>query len=249
MSTAAQFIPILMYHQIDTPPERGQALRGLVVSPTSFQRQMWLLKTMGYRGVSMKDLEPYLAGEKVGKVIGITFDDGYLNNYEHALPTLAKYDFTATCYVVSQLIGTTNSWDLGKVKQVPLMKPHELQAWIKSGMDVGSHTRTHSDLTQLDDQAANEQIATSKHELEDLLGQEVRHFCYPYGRFETRHSAMAEACGYISATTTQRGRALAGDHPMTLKRIMIARSTNAAQFAIKLWTGYEDRKTEKNSEK
>lgn len=60
-------IPILMYHQIDVPPPSGTPLRGLVVSPGSFDRQMLLLKLLGYRGLSMRDLEPYLKGKKKAK--------------------------------------------------------------------------------------------------------------------------------------------------------------------------------------
>ena len=73
-------IPILMYHQIDAPPPRGTMLRGLIVAPSSFNWQMKMLRLMGYTGLSMRDLEPYLQGEKKGKVVGITFDDGYQNN-------------------------------------------------------------------------------------------------------------------------------------------------------------------------
>jgi len=83
-------IPILMYHQIDEPPPRGTPLRGLIVAPSSFAWQMRLLRWMGYRGLSMHDLEPYLNGHEKGKVVGITFDDGYQNNLQHALPILKK---------------------------------------------------------------------------------------------------------------------------------------------------------------
>lgn len=114
-------IPILMYHQIDVPPPSGTPLRGLVVSPGSFDRQMLLLKLLGYRGLSMRDLEPYLKGEKKGKVVGITFDDGYQNNLHNALPILKKFGFTATCYAVSGMIGGTNSWDQGLVAEKPIM--------------------------------------------------------------------------------------------------------------------------------
>ena len=69
-------IPILMYHQIDEPPARGTPLRGLVVSPRSFAWQMNMLRILGFRGLSMRDLEPYLLGQKQGRVVGITFDDG-----------------------------------------------------------------------------------------------------------------------------------------------------------------------------
>jgi len=72
-------IPILMYHQIDVPPPSGTPLRGLVVSPASFSWQMRMLRVLGYKGLSMRDLEPYIFGTKQGKVVGLTFDDGYQN--------------------------------------------------------------------------------------------------------------------------------------------------------------------------
>nr|MDQ6882249.1 polysaccharide deacetylase family protein [Pseudomonadota bacterium] len=94
-------IPILTYHQVDRPPPRGVPYRGLVVAPDAFARQMALLRMLGYRGLSMTALEPYLRGDQAGKVVGITLDDGYVNNLEHALPVLRRHGFSATCYIVS----------------------------------------------------------------------------------------------------------------------------------------------------
>jgi len=236
-------IPILMYHQIDVPPPSGTPLRGLVVSPGSFGRQMLLLKLLGYRGLSMRDLEPYLTGEKQGKVVGITFDDGYQNNLHNALPILEKFGFTATCYAVSSMIGGSNSWDKGLVAEKPLMTESDWRAWLAGGMDIGSHTRTHADLNQASADQAREEIAGSKRELESTLGCEVRHFCYPYGRFGVEHSQIAREAGYISATTTHRGRVHAGHNPYLLNRIMVACSTNLGLFAIKATTAYEDRRS------
>lgn len=235
-------IPILMYHQIDAPPPRGTPLRGLVVSPSSFARQMWLLKLLGWRGLSMRDLEPYLQGEKTGKVVGITFDDGYQNNVRHALPVLRKHGFSATCYGVSNMIGGTNSWDHGKVAEKPLMTLDDWRAWRDAGMDIGSHTRTHAKLTELSPQDAREQISVSRRELEQALDCEVRHFCYPYGWYAPEHCAMAREAGYATATTTHRGRNHAGADPHTLRRIMVACSTHLGLFAAKVMTGYEDRR-------
>ncbi len=235
-------IPILMYHQIDVPPPSGTPLRGLVVSPGSFNRQMWLLRLLGYRGLSMRDLEPYLKGEKQGRVVGITFDDGYQNNLHHALPVLRKHGFTATCYAVSSMIGGTNSWDHGLVAEKPLMTEADWRAWLAGGMDIGSHTRTHADLNQASADQAREEIAGSRRELENTLGCEVRHFCYPYGRFGAEHSQMAREAGYVTATTTHRGRVHAGDDPYTLNRIMVACSANLALFATKVMTAYEDKR-------
>ena len=236
-------IPILMYHQIDVPPARGTALRGLVVAPQSFARQMALLKLLGYRGLSMRDLQPYLQGDKQGKVVGITFDDGFQNNLHHALPVLLRHGFTATCYGVSAMIGATNSWDLDKgIPQKPLMTRDDWRAWSAAGMDVGSHTRNHANLPSLSTEQAQEQITLSKQELETLCGCGVKHFCYPYGWFTDEHKMLVQQAGYHTATTTARGRVHVGDDPFALKRIMVARATHLALFAAKIVTRYEDRR-------
>ncbi|QDL54298.1 polysaccharide deacetylase family protein [Rhodoferax aquaticus] len=235
-------IPILMYHQIDAPPPRGTALRGLVVAPSSFAWQMRMLRRLGYKGLSMRDLEPYLLGEKQDKVVGITFDDGYQNNVIHALPILKTHGFTATCYGVSSMIGGTNAWDIGKVAQKPLMSLEDWRVWNESGMDVGSHTQVHANLTELTKEAALQQVVQSKYELEQTLGIEVRHFCYPYGWFKTEHEDMVRSAGYITATSTRRGRVQIGENPYALKRIMVARATNPLQFFLKILTPYEDRR-------
>jgi len=235
-------IPILMYHQIDQPPKRGTSLRGLIVAPQSFARQMAFLKLMGFKGLSMQDLMPYLCGEKQGKVVGLTFDDGFQNNVQNALPVLQKHGFTATCYGVSSMMGGTNSWDRGKVEEKPLMTFTDWQAWRDAGMDVGSHTRTHAKLTELTPEQARAQIAVSKQELEQALGCAVNHFCYPYGWFTAEHRDMVKQAGYLTATTTQRGRVQAGADVFTLQRIMVARATHLVQFAAKILTSYEDRR-------
>ncbi|MEO8298538.1 MAG: polysaccharide deacetylase family protein [Burkholderiales bacterium] len=235
-------IPILMYHQVEAPPPRGTPLRGLVVAPHTFAWQMRMLALLGYRGLSMRDLEPYLQGERRGRVVGITFDDGYRNNLVHALPVLQARGFSATCYVVSRALGGSNAWDaeLG-VPRKDLMDAADLRRWRAAGMDIGSHTRDHADLTQLDDAAAREQIAGAKTDLEQLLGTEVRHFCYPYGRFRNEHARMAAEAGYATATTVGRGRVRPDDDRLRLPRVLVSRSTHPGYFFLKLLTGYEDR--------
>ena len=236
-------IPILMYHQIDVPPKRGTSLRGLIVAPSSFARQMALLKLLGYRGLSMRDLEPYLAGEKQGKVVGITFDDGFQNNLQHALPVLLKNGFTATCYAVSQALGGTNSWDLHMgIAQKPLMSADDWRQWLKAGMEIGSHTRNHADLKKLTTEQARVEIAASKDDLQNAFACEVRHFCYPYGWFTDEHKQLVQDAGYHTATTTRRGKVSVPAEPYALKRIMVARATHLGLFAAKVLTGYEDRR-------
>lgn len=236
-------IPILMYHQVDRPEPKGTKLRGLTVSPESFASQMALLRMYGYCGLSMHDLEPYLSGERTGKVVGITFDDGYQNNRVHALPVLLKNGFTATCYGVSTQINGTNSWDehLG-VRQKSLMSRQDWLQWLQCGMEIGSHGRSHADLTTLNAIEAKEEIQTSKLELEAEFGCTVRHFCYPYGHYSKAHEVMVREAGYTSATTTNRGRVHVDHDPFALNRIMVARACNWLQFSIKILTAYEDKR-------
>ncbi len=233
-------IPILTYHQVAPPPGRKVPYRHLVTSPEDFARQMGMLHAWGYKGLAMVDLEPYLRGEKVGKVVGITFDDGYRNCFEHALPVLRYYGFSSTCYMVSGQVGGSNVWDLGNgVPEEPLMHARELKAWVASGQEIGSHTRCHVRLLHSDDVTARREIAGSKQDLESLLGVEVRHFCYPYGGHGPEHAAMAREAGYHSATTTVERRACLHDDPFRLPRRTMHASTGRAGLASRVYLGLE----------
>jgi peptidoglycan/xylan/chitin deacetylase (PgdA/CDA1 family) len=231
-----------MYHQIETPPPRGTPMRGMVVAPSSFAWQMRMLAMFGYRGLALRELEPYFSGERHGKVVGITFDDGYRNTLDNALPVLQARGFSATSYVVSRALGATNAWDaqIG-VPPVPLMDLAELRRWVAAGMEVGSHTRDHADLSLLDEAAAREQIGGAKADLEQALGQPVDHFCYPYGRFRPEQPDWVRQAGYKSATTVWRGRATLADDRFRLPRVLVARATHPGYFFLKLLTAYEDR--------
>jgi peptidoglycan/xylan/chitin deacetylase (PgdA/CDA1 family) len=236
-------IPILTYHQIADAPSKGTPHRSLVVSPEDFARQMAMLSLLGYRGLSMTDLQPYLRGERVGKVVGITFDDGYLNNLTHAAPVLERNGFSATCYVVSQLIGKSNIWDRESgIPEAALMSSAQLEQWIEHGQEVGAHTRRHAHLLQLDAEKARDEIAGCKIDLEDLLGRAVQHFCYPYGDYAPEHVSMVLEAGYLTATTTKRSRCQYQEDWMQLPRVPVARRTTRLAFWLKLATGYEDRR-------
>jgi len=236
-------IPILVYHQIDVAPPKGAPFRSLYVAPADFARQMAFLRFLGYQGLSMSALQPYLRGERIGKVLGITFDDGYLNNLTHALPALQRQGFSATCYAVSQQLGQTNVWDrdIG-VAQTPLMSAEQLRQWVAGGQEVGAHTRHHVRLTQLDAATCREEIAWCKSELEAVTGAAVDHFCYPYGEYSAGHVRMAAEAGFKTVTTTQRGRCQAREDLMQLPRVPVLRTTTLPALWLKVATAYEDRR-------
>jgi peptidoglycan/xylan/chitin deacetylase (PgdA/CDA1 family) len=239
--THAVRVPILTYHQIDhIPPKRDETgartpYRSLIVSPSSFARQMWLLKTLGYRGVNMSEVMQYLRGDKRaalhGKVVGITFDDGYHNNLLHAQPVLARYGFSSTCYAVSDMSGGLNTWDAEKgIGAKRLMTQEQLREWIAGGQEIGSHTQHHVDLPTLDMAMARAEIFTSKVQLEAITGVPCRHFCYPYGYFDASHATMVGEAGYDSATTTLHGVAASLDSAFELPRLGVLKNTTLFKF-------------------
>lgn len=204
---------------------------------------MAFLHGLGYQGLSMTALMPFLKGERQGKVVGITFDDGYLNNAVHALPVLQGYGFSSTCYVVSGLLGQTNVWDRAQgIPPSELMSAQHLRQWIAGGQEVGAHTRNHVHLTRLDSTASVQEIAQCKHELEQTTGALVSHFCYPYGDFTAEHVSMVAHAQYQSATTTQRGRCRVGDRVLELPRVPVLRNTTRVLLWWKLVSAYEDQR-------
>lgn len=220
-------IPILSYHQTDIAPPRGTPYRGLVMPPARFARQMRALRGLGYRGLSMRDLAPYLRGERRGKVVGITIDDGYVNNFEHALPILQAVGFTATSFVVSGQLGGTNIWDASiGIAPARLMNVPHLRAWLDAGMDVGAHTRNHVDLTECDPMRARAEIVHSREDLEQALGVSIRSFCYPYGAYREEHVEMARAAGFELATTSDSARVRWGTDLLRLPRVTVWLSTS-----------------------
>ncbi|WP_241291854.1 polysaccharide deacetylase family protein [Burkholderia stabilis] len=234
MPVPAMRHPILMYHQIRPLPPPADRLRGLSVAPDAFRRQMTLFRRLGYRGLSVGELQPYLRGERHGKVFGISFDDGFRNVLTHAMPVLDALGFTATCYFVAGRFGGENDWDaLADTARAPLMTCEEMLAWRDHGHEIGSHTLDHVALSRVPEHASDLQITESKRRLEAMSGRRVESFCYPYGDLDARVRNQVAAAGYGNATTTRRGYADTADDPFLLPRIPVAGGVGAFRLLFK----------------
>jgi len=193
----------------------------------------------------MRELMPYIRGEKEGRVVGVTFDDGYQNNLTHALPVLSQLGFSSTVYAVSAMASGSNIWDqhLG-IAPSQLMSEGELRLWHQSAQEVGSHTAHHVHLPQCTPEQAQDEIRQSKLTLESVIQAPVDQFCYPYGEFNADVASWVRSAGYVAATTTLRSRVkLQSESDLfALPRVPIVRSTMWPQFLLKLLTAYEDRR-------
>lgn len=235
-----------MYHNI-APPPRGKRLSSLYTHPRAFQRQMSMLAKLGYEGLSLNKLYPYLKGERSGKVFGISFDDGYLDNYTNALPVLKRYNFSASCYIVSGAIGKTNAWTRNQnVQECDLMNVSQIQAWLEAGMSIGSHSHSHAHLCTLSPELLNQEIQQSKEVLEKLFQIPIEDFCFPYGEYNTQTLDALAQFGFRTGLSTQRGRASEKSAMLALPRVHMTKRTSLPLVLLKMFTAYEDNRTKES---
>ena len=229
--------PIFGYHNIGQSP-RHSRFKLLYVDPEKFSRQLWTLRRLGLRGVSMSEGIRQLRSNTKGNLVILTFDDGYVDTLTQALPVLRKFGFTATCYVVSDAIGAHNRWDADQLQEVkPLMSHAHLQQWLAAGMEIGSHSRSHPRLHELDNEAADREIAGSRAQLCAQFGVPVEHFAYPYGSFKDDTVGLVKRAGYSSAVSVVAGVARPTDDPYRLPRMLVDGERGWCRFLLQLAGG------------
>jgi peptidoglycan/xylan/chitin deacetylase (PgdA/CDA1 family) len=123
------------------------------------------------------------AGLDCGGCLAITFDDGYLDNFEIAAPELEARGLPAAFFVTSGLIGTNSqpAWDQEFGSRAEWMSWDHVRSLHERGFEIGAHTIHHVDLGKLHGPAARQEIAGSKQQLEAELKDNVQLFSYPFG--------------------------------------------------------------------
>jgi peptidoglycan/xylan/chitin deacetylase (PgdA/CDA1 family) len=222
-------VPILMYHEIAGP---SQTRSQLAVPPGNFASQLGYLHDAGFQTITAGTLAESMnggAGRLPERAVVLTFDDGFADFYQQALPLLARYGFTATLYVTTGWVQDAGPLPAGE-------RPGQMLCWSQvaevaaAGIEIGAHSRLHPQLDQLPRKQLREELRVSKAQLEDQLGRPVPGLAYPFGYSSAavREEARAAGHGYACAV----GNALpgAGTDPLALPRLTVRRSTSMPAF-------------------
>jgi len=211
-----KFIPILAYHSLDPARFKNK----LAITPELFRRQMLWIQGQGFQSVDLEACASRNWTEGLlERQVAITFDDGYLDNYQHAFPVLREAGLKASFFVTPEEIGKTGfmTWDmLREMAEVP-------------GIEIGSHGLHHKTLTDIPESEAWTSLVASKRILEEKLGRPIKAVSYPCGSFNDKIVEMARGAGYLygCAASHVHDRRFVGN-PFLLRRIKISESSSSA---------------------
>jgi len=223
---------VLCYHAVS---ERFPA--ALSVTPAAFERQLALLKRAGYRGATFEDA----VKARSGKVVSITFDDAYLSVLQLGKPLLDAVGYPATVYAPTDYLDTPERplnwagierWHGGEHEQelIP-MSWAQLGELADAGWEIGSHTRTHPHLTEIDDQALRRELVESKATVEERMGRPCTTIAYPYGDYDERVVRAATEAGYSAAGTLPAR--LHSERPLAWPRVGVYHTDDERRFRLK----------------
>lgn len=217
---------ILMYHGVARVAEDPNKL---CVSPSRFAEQMAWLERRGLRGVGIGALVDAMRAGRHAGMVGITFDDGYVNVLDAALPELQRRGFGATAFIISGRLGGTNEWDEGPAW--PLMSAEQVGKLAAAGIEIGSHSASHVRLAGLGPDQLAAEVVASRPALAALTGTEIRGFAYPCGSMDAAARQAVRDAGYDYACAVEARVADIG--LMALPRIYVGQQDSAARMAVK----------------
>lgn len=184
----------LAYHGIADVPLRRDP-NGLFVRPDDFRRHVERLRGWGYELVTFKELAERLQRGSAAATAALTFDDGLVDNLDALAPILQETAARATVFVVADWFGAAYRW----APWTRILTVDELRALASEGVEIGSHTATHADLSAIGYDQALVELERSKRELHDVLGSPVETAAYPYGRANADAVRACRNAGYRAA--------------------------------------------------
>ena len=199
-------IVVLLYHRVS-----DMARDNLTVGVEQFDRQMELIR----RHCQPVPIEEVLDSERLTRSrkprVCITFDDGYLDNYEHAAPILLKHRIPAAFFVSTGMIGSDRPFphDVRRGNEaIPTMQWQHLREMRSAGFHIGSHSVTHIDCASEPKERVTSELSQSLEDLRRELGLKQVIFAYPYGgrrHMTPERLELVKGAGYIGCLSAYGG--------------------------------------------
>jgi len=231
---------IMMYHMISKQLPKTKK-SGLRVSPEMFERHLKYFSDNNWSFIKMSEL---LEHDTQEKVVAITFDDGYEDNYSEAFPLLKKYNACATLYLV--IDRHQNDWSAkknpkhnkGDLAKKSKLSDDQVEEMVASGIfELGGHTYSHPFLPNLSVEDKEHEMISSKSFLETKFNTNISSFAYPFGIYSSADVDIIKASNFISAVTTNEGAA-SSDSIYELKRIKASGKDNFLTFKLRVLKGF-----------
>jgi peptidoglycan/xylan/chitin deacetylase (PgdA/CDA1 family) len=235
-------LPVLMYHRV--APETPAAAARWATSPWAFEEQLAWLRDQKYESVSIDEWAVACANDVVlpGRRVLITFDDGFQDFADHALPLLTAYGFCADMHIVTGHVGGSNAWEAPGFPSYQLMDWQTILDLPRQIVTIGSHTVSHAACVALDPVTAMDEMLRSRAELEDRLGRSVTRIAYPYGSIDESTPNLALASGYEYAYTTDERLADRDRKLLRIPRLEVRGGLSIDQFSRLVTTGELDQR-------
>lgn len=177
-------LKVLLYHNV----EHGAPRFGNAIAADEFGAHLEFLKrTCNVVGMGQRGELKGMRDDRLNVLI--TFDDGFANNYEVVLPILAAHGLSATFFLIADCLetGAPPPFQLARLRpgEDPLpwrtVNVAEMKALRAAGMTIGCHSLTHADHRAFDDAALLRDATAARTRIEDLLGEPVGCFAFPWG--------------------------------------------------------------------
>lgn len=226
-------VPILLYHAVtDTP---GSHIAPFTVTPRMFEDQLDAILAAGYRCITFSRLVDELAQLPEGtvtmpeKTAVITFDDGYADFAQHALPALRARELSSTLYVTTGWLEGAGAREPGPSD--PMLDWSQLPELVEQDVEIGAHSHRHPQLDTLGSAALRDEMVRPRELLEQALGQRVRSVAYPHGYNGPRVRRAARTAGYDSGAAVRNRPSPQGEDVFRCSRLTVLSTTAPEEIA------------------
>ncbi len=219
---------ILMYHSV------GDNSALFTVPTTSFEKQLQYLVKHNYIVIPLSELVSRIKNKKsLKKVVVLTFDDGYADNYEIVFPLLKKYNLSASIFVTTGMVGTISKDRTGA--QLPMLSVEQIREMKQSELiEFLPHGELHVKLHNASRDEAQKEITDSHMHLQAMLGEVPAIFAYPSGKYSKETLRLLVEEGYIAACTVRPGLVRQETSLFELPRNHIDSATSFTEFCARL---------------